>query len=280
MASGTPGVFGALVAVLIYTAFLSILGHRFNYWDEFEHDTFTHLKTEHPGSFCHLSVNRPADKLCGYGSVALITLQSKATCKASPVGIQRPNACGKILSICLLLAGDIHQCPGPTNLQTAKHRKNKSTISSSTCCPNCGEVVRANAKAVACDFCDVFVHIRCGNIALKLYDRAVRNKLDILLVCNQCCVREMCSADVFDGSTEVRTFNKDSMEGGDDPLCLLNQKGMHFILVNARSLLPKLDEIEHLAATSKAVVIAVSETWLDSSIQDGEVGIPGYYIYR
>ena len=55
---------------------------------------------------------------------------------------------------------------------------------------------------------------------------------------------------------------------------------MHFIQVNARSLLPKLDEIGHLTATSKAAVIAVSETWLDSSILDGEVGLSGYYIYR
>ena len=30
----------------------------------------------------------------------------------------------------------------------------------------------------------------------------------------------------------------------------------------------------------QAAVIAVSETWLDSSIQDGEVGLSGYYIYR
>ena len=59
-------------------------------------------------------------------------------------------------------------------------------------------MVRANAKAVARDFCNVFLHIRCGNIVPKLYDQAVRNESDIPLVCNRCCVREMCSADVFD----------------------------------------------------------------------------------
>ena len=71
------------------------------------------------------------------------------------------------------------------------------------------------------------------------------------------------------------------MDGRDyDSLSLLNWKGMHFIHVNASSLLPKLDEIGHLASTSKAAVIAVSETWLDTSIQDCEVGLTGYYIYR
>lgn len=118
------------------------------------------------------------------------------------------------------------------------------------------------------------------NIAPKLYDRAVRNKSDIPLVCNWCCVWEMCSADVFHDTNEARTYDEDSMDGRDcDSLGLLNRKGMHFIHVNARSLLPKLDEIGHLVTTSKAAVIAVSETWLDSSIQDGEVGLSGYCIY-
>ena len=161
-------------------------------------------------------------KNCGYGSVALITLQSKAAFKTSSGGTQWPDAFGRILSICLLLSGDIHQCPGPTNLQAVKCRQKKPTISSG-CCPNCGKVIRANAKAVACDCCDVFIHIRCGNIAPKLYDRAVRNKSDILLDCNRCCMREMCSADVFDDSTKGKMYDEDSKDGGRDldSLCLL-----------------------------------------------------------
>lgn len=65
-----------------------------------------------------------------------------------------------------------------------------------------------------------------------------------------------------------------------DPLGPLSRKRLHFSHVNARSLLPKLDEIGHLVITSKAAVIAVSETWLDNSIQDGDVGLSGYYIYQ
>lgn len=57
--------------------------------------------------------------------------------------------------------------------------------------------MRTNTKAVACDFCDVFVHIRCGNIALKLYDGAVKNELDIPLVYNQWDVWENCAGLVF-----------------------------------------------------------------------------------
>lgn len=137
-------------------------------------------------------------------------------------------------------------------------------MSSSGCCPHCGKVLRANAKAVACDYCDVFVHIKCGNVAQKLHDEAVRNKADISLVCNRCCVWEMCSADVPDDSIQGRIYDEDCMDERDcDPLGPLSRKGMHFITI-----------------TSEAAVIAVSETWLDNSVQDGEVGLSGYFTYR
>ena len=48
--------------------------------------------------------------------------------------------------------------------------------------------------------------------------------------------------------------------------------------LNARSLLPKLDELNVLASKTKAAVIGVSETWLDESVEDSEVELPGYSI--
>ena len=51
--------------------------------------------------------------------------------------------------------------------------------------------------------------------------------------------------------------------------------GEDFFLQNARSLLPKLEEIKHLTVISKATGIAVSMTWLDSSIQDAETSSTG-----
>ena len=39
-----------------------------------------------------------------------------------------------------------------------------------------------------------------------------------------------------------------------------NLKGMHFIHVNARSILPKMSELRIMAKESKAAVVAISET--------------------
>ena len=60
MASGAPGaprVFGALVAISVYTVFLSILGKRFNDSEESldSYDTLKQLKTAFGQNLAHVS---------------------------------------------------------------------------------------------------------------------------------------------------------------------------------------------------------------------------------
>ena len=61
---------------------------------------------------------------------------------------------------------------------------------------------------------------------------------------------------------------------------LANCKGLTFLHVNVRSLLPKVEEIRRLLDDSKAAFLAISESWLDSSVCDGEVHIDGYNFVR
>ena len=49
---------------------------------------------------------------------------------------------------------------------------------------------------------------------------------------------------------------------------------------NARSLLPKIDELRALSMTVKPHVICIVETWLDESIQDSELSIENYNLVR
>lgn len=57
-------------------------------------------------------------------------------------------------------------------------------------------------------------------------------------------------------------------------------KGLHFIHINAQSLLPKIDEVNLLSIKTNASVICISETWLDKSVSDSEVAVNGYNIMR
>ena len=58
------------------------------------------------------------------------------------------------------------------------------------------------------------------------------------------------------------------------------KKGVNFISLNVRSLLPKMSDVKRMLQVSSASVLALSETWLDSSISDNEIAIAGYSIVR
>ena len=50
-----------------------------------------------------------------------------------------------------------------------------------------------------------------------------------------------------------------------------SSKGLHFLHLNIRSLIPKIEEVRIVARESNAAVIGLTETWLDSSVKDSEL---------
>ena len=51
-------------------------------------------------------------------------------------------------------------------------------------------------------------------------------------------------------------------------------------LINARSLLPKVDELIANLSVNTVNLVAVTETWLNDDIEDNLVSISGYNIFR
>ena len=58
------------------------------------------------------------------------------------------------------------------------------------------------------------------------------------------------------------------------------RRGLHFIHLNINSLLPKIDELRHIAKETKVQVIGISETKIDNSVPNEEISIEGYDILR
>ena len=52
------------------------------------------------------------------------------------------------------------------------------------------------------------------------------------------------------------------------------------LYTNCCSLLPKLDHLRLLASTQNPHIIGITETWLDDSISDSELMVPGYQLVR
>ena len=54
----------------------------------------------------------------------------------------------------------------------------------------------------------------------------------------------------------------------------------YFLHININSILPKIDELRHIAKVSNVSVIGISESKLDSTVLNSEISIPGYDLVR
>ena len=55
---------------------------------------------------------------------------------------------------------------------------------------------------------------------------------------------------------------------------------LNILYFNARSLLPKIDELRVICETTKPDVVCIVETWLDGDISDSEITITDYNVTR
>ena len=61
---------------------------------------------------------------------------------------------------------------------------------------------------------------------------------------------------------------------------IFKTKGLHLMHLNINSLLPKIDELRHMARLSNAAVIGICESKLDKSITNSEILIDNYDLLR
>ena len=59
-----------------------------------------------------------------------------------------------------------------------------------------------------------------------------------------------------------------------------SKSSLNVLYFNVRSLLAKLDELRILCSSFSPDIVCIVETWLDDNIDDTEVSIQGYHVYR
>ena len=131
-------------------------------------------------------------------------------------------------------------------------------------------------------------------MTLPRYNQCVLTGEDIPFVCDACCWTSLpfpCD-DVGDDAAEeaeeagvrqapaASSSDQVKLPSLDALSDILSLKGLLFLHSNVRSLLPKIPELHHFLARSRAAVFVASETWLDSSVNDGEAAVPGFQIIR
>ena len=172
-----------------------------------------------------------------------------------------------------LLAGDIELNPGP------RHWKYP--------CGICSGPVKSNQRGVQCDVCAYWLHARCIGLSSEEYAELQRS--DDPWCCSKCQKESLPFFDVSNSDSIFNTsdsiFNTSTADspGDTEPTTSTSSHpplSLTVFYTNCRSLLPKIDHIRLLASVHQPHIISICETWLDESISNDEVFIPGFTLIR
>ena len=149
-----------------------------------------------------------------------------------------------ILLLCMMQSGDIHPHPG-LDVQNQGPTQKKKCTQPKFPCVSCSRGVTASCKAVSCNLCQNWTHIRCtGFITDARYDKLVQEELELDFICNGCTNKEFPFSEEFDFyHSDKQTFSATKLPSSADPdhFQCFSRKGLHFLHINARSLLPKMN---------------------------------------
>ena len=201
-----------------------------------------------------------------------------------------------------MLPGDISENPGPTSVT---HQ-----------CSVSQKKVAERHRAVSCDTCQLWCHIKCGRISVKEYKQMI-NTLDLVWSCPACnCMNNFpqqmgCLPRLIRDSQheleaqhqqQVNRPRPKEMQQRQQPAPEehneakpteenelevlkalkedLNCKGLSIGHENVRRLCKHLNEVKILLENTPLDVLALTETHLNSNISDNELRIDGYSIKR
>ena len=230
----------------------------------------------------------------GHATLYQLQVQGRSYDKCNPtMGGRRQGKAPACLHLFfdLLICGDIHPCPGPVS---ARVRIPKFP------CTSCGKGITAASKAISCNSCGNWTHLKCGDVSSTSHNNLVSHSRPLNFICVRCAFASIPGDGLFEveaGGSGNRTGDSSSglrrhlesdvgaasgsyRDADRDSFSHFQRKGLHFLHLNARSLLPKIEELKLIAKKSRAAVIGITESWLDSSVEDIEIEIPGYNIHR
>ena len=141
-------------------------------------------------------------------------------------------------------------------------------------CRICHKEVKMTNRAISCDLCDMWSHLKCSDVSVKLY-----NHLTFLNTfkwsCVKCRSKEPVIQEKIDISKLSKTCSPENYE-------IVKEKRNETLIVhlNCRSLIKKKEELEYVVNELNPTIICLSETWFDSSVSKNDYVPEGYSIIR
>ena len=189
---------------------------------------------------------------------------SRYSNKSSTVSLQLLKDCTIIQ---ILTCGDVHPHPGPTTVKDP--------------CSVCKKSVKGKHKAVSCDICLLWCHIKCGSISNAEYNTMI-NTTNLYWECPIC-------RDAGDRRSTPSLYRREQTTEGNSSDYLtslknnLQNRNKNFINIahiNIDGLIGKFNEIQLLLQEVQFDIFAITETHLSKDIHDGNIHVNGYRFVR
>ena len=133
-------------------------------------------------------------------------------------------------------------------------------------CPVCKSVVAERHRAIICDGCYHWCHIKFCNVNVKTYEELSRID-NFSWYCPKCSINEI----LENSETQSSFIYKDLLKD----IQLSKRKGLTIAHLNTNGLLDKLYEIQILLYETNFDILAVTETHLTNDISDFEISVTG-----
>lgn len=198
--------------------------------------------------------------------------------KGKPTTNRSVNKYVYIITVLLLISGDINPNPGPRTPQFP--------------CGVCTKAVKDNQAALCCDGCNVWSHRKCIQMPLSEYRIIGNTNMD--WYCTTCTLPQFTDSFLADLNPAEATNDSITMESEDDPhelkpgecfkeLYTVRQKHLkNFIIshLNINSVQNKFSEIHEMLQEKLTDCLILSETKLDNSYPMTQFQINGYRLLR
>jgi len=144
----------------------------------------------------------------------------------------------------------------------------------------CLKSVASNHRAVNCDSCNLWAHIKCANVSPREYSHLSRlDKFDF--VCPRCLMHELPTHDIdCDFPQPENDIHCPLIEDLNEFDNIASNNGLKIAHLNINGLFKKIDHVRILICNTKLDVLAISESKLNKDISDAEISIPNFKLFR
>ena len=141
-------------------------------------------------------------------------------------------------------------------------------------CKACNLKIGVKQKAISCDQCLRWTHLKCSDMAPKTYKLHANN--EFYWTCNTC--RQ--SEDIIEGKADLNNLKEEQMPTANSDFLQDLAKDFLILHYNCRSMVNKVVEILHILMKLQPSILCLTETWLDSTSPLTAYVPEGYKIIR